>query len=210
MTIIEQNYDWAWTPEARKSTEVIILHHMAGNGTAQDIHRIHRGNGWPGIGYHFFVRKDGSIYRGRPENRIGTHTAGHNSNSIGVCFEGNFEADTMNTAQFNAGVELLEYLLDKYGDIPVKRHKDFNATACPGKNFPFYAMKEEAHMTQEKFNQMANNWLKSLGTLPEPEWSQQSGELQEAVSSGITDGTRPCAPATRVEVAAMILRAMEG
>ena len=186
MTIIEQTYDWAWTPEIRKSTEVIILHHMAGNGTAQDIHRIHKGNGWPGIGYHFFVRKDGSIYRGRSENRVGTHTAGHNSNSIGVCFEGNFETDTMGQAQFNAGVELLEYLLDKYGDIPVKRHKDFNATACPGKNFPFERMKGGADMTQEKFNEMAGNWLASLGKQAPSNWSAESREWAE--SHGIIKG----------------------
>lgn len=186
MTIIEETYDWAWTPEIRKSTEVIILHHMAGNGTAQDIHRIHRGNGWAGIGYHFFVRKDGSIYRGRPENRIGTHTAGHNYNSIGVCFEGNFEKDTMNTEQFNAGVELLEYLLDKYGDIPVKRHKDFNATACPGKNFPFGQMKEDACMTQEKFNKMAGNWLASLGKQDPSDWSAEARKWAE--SNGFIKG----------------------
>ncbi len=186
MTIIEQTYDWASTPSARKSTEVIILHHMAGNGTAEDIHRIHIRNGWSGIGYHFLIRKDGSIYRGRPENCIGAHTSGHNSNSIGVCFEGNFETDTMADAQFSAGVELLEYLLDKYGDIPIKRHKDFNATACPGKNFPFDRMKGETDMTQEKFNEMADSWLASLGKKAPSSWSEEAREWAE--SNGLIKG----------------------
>lgn len=186
MNIVEQTYDWAWEPELRRGTDAIIIHHMAGNGTVQDIHRIHRSNGWAGIGYHFFVCKDGSVYRGRSENRKGTHTAGYNSRSIGICFEGNFEQDTMSEAQFDAGVELLEYLADKYGDIPIKRHRDYNATSCPGRNFPFERMKEGAHMTQEKFNEMADKWLESLGKKDPSNWSVAAREWAE--SNGIIKG----------------------
>ena len=209
MTIIEEPLSFRWQAEKRKATEMIVLHHSAGSGSVQDIHAMHQAQGWTGIGYHFYVRKNGRVYRGRPEDQIGTHTAHYNARSIGICFEGNFETDVMYEDQFRAGVELLEDLLDKYGELPVYGHRDFNATACPGRNFPLERMKEEATMTQEKFNQMADTWLRSLGNLPEPEWSQASGELQAAVAARITDGTRPCAPATRVEVAAMILRARE-
>ena len=143
MTIIEETYNWARTPARRKKTEVIILHHAAGHGTEQDIHRRHLAQGWPGIGYHFYVRQSGEICRGRPEDRVGTHTANHNSNSIGICFEGNFEQETMCAAQYEAGVELLGYLAGKYGELPILRHRDYNATACPGRNFPFEQMKED-------------------------------------------------------------------
>jgi len=37
-------------------------------------------------------------------------------------------------------------------------------------------------------------------------WIKKSGELDEAVKAGITDGTRPKGYATREEVAAMVLR----
>ena len=39
-------------------------------------------------------------------------------------------------------------------------------------------------------------------------WYIKNGELAEAKALGITDGTRPDAPATRAEVAAMVLRAV--
>lgn len=42
---------------------------------------------------------------------------------------------------------------------------------------------------------------------PEPEWSRSEGSWRRAVKAGITDGSRPCAPASRCEVVAMMVRA---
>ena len=66
MNIIEQSYKWNGSLSKRLSTKYIILHHRAGNGDVQSIHQTHLANGWSGIGYHFYVRKDGSVYLGRP------------------------------------------------------------------------------------------------------------------------------------------------
>ncbi len=139
MKINEVSYEWAGSLEKRKSTARIILHHAAAKTcSATDIHTWHLGNGWSGIGYHFLVRKDGTIYRGRPEDTVGAHTYGKNYDSIGICFEGNFESEIMGSAQREAGAELVTYLLNKYpGMTSICCHRDFNATACPGKNFPF-------------------------------------------------------------------------
>lgn len=139
MNIIDTGLKFMGTLTKRTSTTEIILHHAAGDGSVQSIHNWHiHGNGWLGIGYHFYIRKDGSIYRGRPEEMVGGHTYGVNSMTIGICFEGNFENESMSLAQKNAGGELVGYLLDKYPSIyKVSKHEDHNATACPGKKFPF-------------------------------------------------------------------------
>lgn len=138
MNIIEKTYDWASTLSTRKLTSRIILHHAeASSCNADDIHSWHLARGWAGIGYHFYVRKDGSIYRGRPENKLGAHASGANNDSIGICFEGAYMKETMPTAQLNAGKELVAYLKNKYGITKVQRHKDVCATDCPGTNFPF-------------------------------------------------------------------------
>lgn len=130
----------------------IVLHHAAAeNASVETVHSWHKANGWVGIGYHFYVRKDGKIYRGRPENWVGAHTVGHNT-KLGVCAEGNFENEEMGALQKNAIVELLRYLFAKYGQLPVSKHKDFAATACPGKNYPFVqiiaAAKEEGAQSE--------------------------------------------------------------
>jgi N-acetyl-anhydromuramyl-L-alanine amidase AmpD len=136
MNIIETNLKFG-TLSKRSSTKRIILHHAAMNGSVEAVHNVHRAKGWSGIGYHFYVRKDGSIYRGRPEYAIGAHASGSNYNSIGICAEGNFENETMSDAQKNAIKELIDYLKNKYKITTVVRHRDVGLTACPGKNYPF-------------------------------------------------------------------------
>lgn len=142
MNIIEIKHTWNGQLAKRSSTNYIILHHRAGNGTVESIHAQHLSQGWTGIGYHFYVRKDGTIYRGRPIDVIGAHCQGKNGYSVGVCFEGNFETNKMTSAQLRAGQELITYLKTLYPKAEVKRHRDFDSTACPGKNFPFAEMQK--------------------------------------------------------------------
>lgn len=119
----------------------IVLHHAAIDGDVVAIHNYHRDvNGWAGIGYHFYVTKDGVIWYGRPEKWLGAHTSGFNDR-IGICAEGNFEEEAMPAAQQNAVVQLIAYLESKYGELEVTRHRDHDATACPGANYPFEAIK---------------------------------------------------------------------
>lgn len=143
MKINEITYKWNGTLTKRRSTTRIILHHAAASKcSAQQIHRWHLANGWVGIGYHFLVRKDGSVYRGRPEDTVGAHAGNNNYDSIGICFEGNFMTETMPIIQKWAGQELVQYLKDKYGITKVQKHSDVNATGCPGAHFPFAAIAE--------------------------------------------------------------------
>lgn len=137
MNIIETNLKFK-SMSKRQSTDRLILHHSAcSNCTAEQIHQWHLNNGWEGAGYHFLVRKDGNVYRLRPEEYIGAHAYGNNYNSIGICAEGNFENETMPEAQKNSLIELVSYLKGKYGISKVLKHSDVNNTACPGKNYPF-------------------------------------------------------------------------
>lgn len=143
MKINEVAYKWNGALTQRRSTTRIILHHAAAaKCTAQQIHGWHLANGWVGIGYHFFVRKDGSVCRGRPEDTVGAHAGNNNYDSIGICFEGSFDREQMGEVQKRAGAELVAYLKGKYGISKVQRHSDVNATGCPGAHFPFAAIAE--------------------------------------------------------------------
>ena len=122
----------------RSKTSLLVLHHAAASTcTIQDVHRWHLGNGWIGCGYHYFVRKDGSIWRGRDEDAVGAHSSGYNDVSIGICAEGDFEQETMPDVQKQAIIELVRWIASRYPNIAIKKHKDLNATLCPGKNYPF-------------------------------------------------------------------------
>lgn len=148
MKINDTAFNWKGSLAQRKTTGFIVLHHRAGNGDVKSLHNGHLANGWSGIGYHFYVRKDGSIYRGRPIGTVGAHCIGYNDKSVAVCFEGNIEKEKMTQAQINSGRELVSYLKGLYPKAQIKRHKELDSTLCPGKYFEFEQItKGESDMT---------------------------------------------------------------
>ncbi|WP_251861029.1 N-acetylmuramoyl-L-alanine amidase [Clostridium sp. Marseille-Q2269] len=136
MNIINNNLNFR-SMDYGNSPNTIVLHHAEDSKcTIQDIHSWHLNNGWSGCGYHYFVRKDGSIYKGRPDNAIGAHCPGMNDHSIGICAEGAYMSETMPQAQKNAIIELGKYLKDKYGITKVGGHREYYSTDCPGTKYP--------------------------------------------------------------------------
>lgn len=124
----------------REVTDAIIVHHTAGSAdaSAAEIHRMHKQNGWAGIGYHFVIRWDGSVEKGRPMGSIGAHCYGENDHTLGVALTGNFESAEPTEEQLESLSRLLAALSMAYGFEPSEEtifgHRDFNATACPGRN----------------------------------------------------------------------------
>ena len=144
MNIIETSWNWKGSLSNRSSTKYIALHHAAAvTCGASDVDSWHKANGWCGIGYHFFVRKDGSVYRGRPLNSVGAHVSGMNSCSIGICAEGNYDTEkTMPTAQKTAIAELLDYLkTNYYPNAVIVGHREIGASDCPGTYYPLDELK---------------------------------------------------------------------
>ncbi|MDI6758387.1 MAG: N-acetylmuramoyl-L-alanine amidase, partial [Candidatus Omnitrophota bacterium] len=60
---------------------------------------------------------------------------------IQICLVGNFNKETVSSAQFDALIKLINVLREQY-NVPIRnirRHKDIEGkiTECPGANFPF-------------------------------------------------------------------------
>jgi len=133
----------------RNETNMIIIHHCGREIWApEDINQFHKEKGWDGIGYNFYIRKDGTIYNCRGEEAIGAQVKGYNDVSIGICLEGNFEIEEPKEIQIDSLDDLIYYLINKYEVKEIKRHKDYGETLCPGKNF--------------KINIIKNNILKKI------------------------------------------------
>ena len=124
----------------RKINEIIV--HCSATREGQEIsvdtiRQWHIRRGWSDIGYHFVIYLDGSVHEGRPLERIGAHTIGHNRNSIGVCYIGGMNKeytkakDTRTTAQKESLKNLLMSYKNKYKDIKIYGHRDFANKACP-------------------------------------------------------------------------------
>ena len=98
--------------------------------SVEDIDRWHKAQGWSGIGYHWYVDRDGHIFPGRSEREAGAHVIGYNHCSIGICYEGGLDeqgnsADTRTPAQKAALLFIIKYLKQSYPNAIVLGHRDF-------------------------------------------------------------------------------------
>ena len=140
-TIIVRPLTFSRTLPRRTSTRRIVLHHTAGGDkTVESIHQMHLARrGFHGIGYHFLIRHSGAIYQGRPIQAVGQHASRANSDSIGIALTGNFQTARPTEQQMNSLRLLIRHIRQRHAHwagLPVVRHRDVGATACPGRNFP--------------------------------------------------------------------------
>lgn len=135
---------WGVRFQTRKTTNYIVVHCSATTEKqdigAADIDKWHRQRGWLCIGYHYVIRRDGTIEIGRDENAVGAHVSGHNWESIGICMVGGVDADDITKAEANytedqwAELEkLLRALHREYPSTTIQGHRDFPGVnkACP-------------------------------------------------------------------------------
>lgn len=213
MKVIEANLPRKGNFMRRSKTDEVILHHAeASSATVWDINDWHLSNGWVGIGYHYYIRKDGSIYRGRPEWAVGAHATGHNDRSIGICCEGAYMTETMPAAQLASLKALLRDIMGRYGTMPLRRHRDVNATSCPGDRFPWAEaqdyMKEETEMTEEQIRAIVRDEMTKQAKATEAKAASDwhKADWDAAKDAGIFDGTMPQAPLTREQASTVLKR----
>lgn len=176
------------------SINALVVHHIEAEGsywTVDFINEMHkRDNGWSGIGYHIYIRKDGTVYRGRKDCYVGAHCQGFNSSSIGIAFEGNFDKSTtvMTDAQYNAWVEVYNYYKSLYGTLPVYGHKEKSSSLCPGNYFPLSKIKNVANGIVEssyQWKQDATGYYYTDGTNYKKScWEKIDGKWYYFLDSG--------------------------
>lgn len=118
-----------------RSINLIVIHCSATNVnsdyTPEHLERDHRARGFNSAGYHFYIRKDGTVVKFRPLSQVGAHVQGYNANSIGVCYEGGLNAagkasDTRTVLQKSAIITLLKKLKSAYPSVRICGHRDLS------------------------------------------------------------------------------------
>lgn len=135
------------TSQHPSQIHTLVVHHTAGGAKRtllaakrelRNIQRQHMdAQGWSDIGYNFIIDRWGRVWEGRGLFRVGAHTAGQNTNTIGVSFMGNYENLRLNARQIRAYEALVKRLHERGVRFEqVKGHNQMpdQATACPGKN----------------------------------------------------------------------------
>jgi hypothetical protein len=168
MNIIDNNLSFG-SMNMNNHPSMLIVHHLEAEGenwTVDMIHNMHiNEHGWAGIGYHYYIRIDGSIYKGRPDKAIGAHCQGCNTNTLGIAFEGDYDyRSDMTDSQYNAWCELKAYLCNKYGNMPVYGHRDNpntpGSSECPGAYFPLDKVKKAniVNLHKQGWNENKKGW----------------------------------------------------
>lgn len=125
------------------SKRYIVIHHSATlDGVVyRDFDAIKKGHmvkGWRDIGYHYVVEKVGGklvAIAGRSENDVGAHCIPRNADGIGICCIGNFEIEVPTEELYAFVANLCREIMSRHDIKEIAGHKDYAATACPGKNF---------------------------------------------------------------------------
>jgi hypothetical protein len=129
--------------ESRELSQIthITVHHSAAPASitprrVAEYHVYSESHQWPGMGYHFYIGPDGTIYHTQDLKLISWHVYKNNSYTAGVCLAGNFTSTVPPAPQLQAAARLIAWLMQELR-IPaeyVLGHKEFplNATACPG------------------------------------------------------------------------------
>ena len=134
--------------DRRTKTDFIVVHCAATPPTMDvDISTIaewHKARGFNTVGYHFFIKRDGTRQKGRDINAIGAHVVGHNHNSVGVCMAGGVgldaktPEDNFTDAQWTTLLITLRELHADYPRAVIVGHRDLN----PGKACPSFSVSE--------------------------------------------------------------------
>lgn len=109
----------------------------------EEINRWHVERGFNQVGYHFIIRRDGVVQRGRPEAVIGAHTLGYNVNSLGICMVGGTDKkgrpeNNFTSQQWIALYNLCTKLTNKYTINAIRGHNEVDTKACPSFSVPVW------------------------------------------------------------------------
>jgi hypothetical protein len=144
---------------------------------SEDINKYHLSLGIEGIGYHYVIRRDGSLQRGRPVNIVGDHTPSYNTSSIGVVFVGGINApsgtpnpetflspQSLTRSQFNTFDHLCQAFFKKYPGGKVYGHSDLDdAEFDPGFEVIDYVVARFGKEEYTSENASTDSFLELLG-----------------------------------------------
>jgi len=120
---------------ALSSIKNIVVHHSAIDGFGPvDYALWHLKRGWPGIGYHYVIDKDGKVDKTNELSTISYHVKGHNTASVGISLSGNLSKHKPTKAQIDSLIKLIKELKNELPNkLFVKGHRELSSTQCPGK-----------------------------------------------------------------------------
>jgi N-acetyl-anhydromuramyl-L-alanine amidase AmpD len=119
-----------------RAVDRVFLHCSASDRPEHDDVGVMRdwhvdGRGWSDVGYHYFIRKDGTVQAGRPLERIPAAQAGNNAGTIAICLHG-LARERFTKAQYRSLITLCDEIDAAYGGmVTFHGHCEVSSKACP-------------------------------------------------------------------------------
>lgn len=113
----------------------VFVHCSASDNPEHDsvavINAWHKQKGWAGIGYHYFIRKDGTLELGRDIEKVPAAQGGNNAGTIAICLHG-LDREKFTEAQFATLRALCAQINAAYvGQVTFHGHCEVAAKSCP-------------------------------------------------------------------------------
>lgn len=140
------------------------------------IDKIHKERGFRKIGYHYVIKRNGVVEKGREESEMGAHVKGFNRDSLGICMVGGLKEgtqipeDNFTLEQWQSLEQILLRLHMKYPEAEFKGHNEFpnhHSRGCP------------CFDSKEYFQQLMVKWGETpLHLPPDPDtiWTVEEGK----------------------------------
>lgn len=120
----------------KRQINKVYIHCSASDNPNHDnietITQWHLGRGFNTIGYHFFINKNGDIYKGRDLEKIPASQQGHNTGSLAICLSG---LNNFTEKQFTSLQKLCLFVNDNMRNITYHGHCEVSNKTCP--NFDY-------------------------------------------------------------------------
>ena len=137
--------------DKREITDTIVIHCTQTPADMDvDVEKVtqwHKQRGFDTIGYHYKIKRDGTLQTGRDEDLVGAHAVAVNGTSIGIALVGGGTTemgweDNFTPIQFDTLKSIILKLKDKYDIEKIIGHYQVEASKeCPSFDVPGWLIK---------------------------------------------------------------------
>ena len=125
-------------------------------------------NGWSDVGYHYFIRGNGTLESGRPLERAPASQVGHNAGTVAICLHG-LAAENFVEEQYRTLIDLAREINGAYSSlVTFHGHREVSSKPCPV--FPYRAV-----LGLDRDGRMSGSPTAIPDPLTEP-WVEAKGE----------------------------------
>jgi N-acetylmuramoyl-L-alanine amidase len=138
---LEKHPRLKYTTRLLSRIDTLVVHHYAIVAKVENVAKSHvwtvnqYKQEWPGIGYHYCIEPDGTIWQTNRLETVSFHSGSFNTGGVGISLNGNFQT----VAPPQAAARWLINHLRKNCGLNIKRtvgHRELPAqTACPGNTY---------------------------------------------------------------------------